>query len=245
MTKSILITGATRGLGKNLAKQFARRGYNLALTGRDMGALQQLAHKIKIPTTRIAIRALDVSDFNSIAAVIGECATELGGLDIVIVNAGVGFATPTGSADFDLVRKTIDVNLIGAIATAEAAVALFREQGKGHIVGISSISRVRGQKNMGAYCASKAGFSRYLESLRCETLDEQIVVTELAPGFIDTDLNRDIPNRPFLVTAEKGTRIMADLIERQVKFRYVPPWPWTLVAQFLKAASDKTIARQG
>lgn len=75
-----------------------------------------------------------------------------------------------------------------------------------------------------------AGFSKYLESVRLETWAEPIVVTELAPGYIDTDLNRAVAKRPFLVSAEKGTRVMADLIEREVSFRFVPPIPWTFMA---------------
>jgi short-subunit dehydrogenase len=121
-----------------------------------------------------------------------------------------------------------------AIATSEAALSLFREQGRGQLVGITSIAALRGMKGQGAYCASKAGFSKYLESARCETLGEPIVVTELAPGFIDTDLNRSLKNRPFVVSAEKGTSYMVDLIEHKSRFSYVPPWPWTLVAQVLK-----------
>ena len=98
-------------------------------------------------------------------------------------------------------------------------------------------------RNNGVYCPTKAGFSRYLEALRLETRRHSIVVTDLAPGYIDTELNRAIPNRPFVVTAEKGTRIMVDLIERKVSFRYVPPWPWTLVAQVLKWLPDSVIAK--
>ena len=205
--------------------------------------MQQLADELRNQAAQVIVKQLDVSEFDTIAGVIRECATELGGLDIVIVNAGVGFATPVGKSDFDRVRTVIDVNLTAAIATTAAAVELFREQGRGQVVGISSVAGVRGQRNMGAYCASKAGFSRYLESVRCETLKQAIVVTELAPGFIDTDLNSSVPNRPFLVSAEKGTRIMADLIEKEVTFSYVPRWPWALVAQVLKFAPDKMIAK--
>ena len=131
-------------------------------------------------------------------------------------------------------RATIDVNLTGAIATSEAAVTLFREQGRGQLVGISSIAALRGMRGQSAYCATKAAFSTYLESLRCESAGEPLTVTELAPGYIDTELNRSLASRPFVISAEKGTRIMADLIEKQVSFRYVPPWPWTLVAQIIK-----------
>ena len=241
--KSVLITGATRGLGENLARQFAARGYRLALTGRKQEDLDRLGAELSGKAADIVLETLDVTDYDAIAPVINRCAERLGGLDIIVVNAGVAFVTPVGKGHLDLVRQTIDVNLTGAIATAEAAVELFRRQGHGQVVGISSIAGVRGMRNNGVYCATKAGFSRYLEALRLETRRHSVVVTDLAPGYIDTELNRAIPNRPFVVTAEKGTRIMVDLIERKVSFRYVPPWPWTLVAQVLKWLPDSVIAK--
>lgn len=234
MTRSVLITGASRGLGEGLARQFAARGYKLALTARRLESLEPLKLELQAQAPQICVRALDVADSDSIAGVLRECAEELDGLDIVIANAGVAMAASGGEGQFGKMRTTIDVNLIGAMATADAAVALFREQGRGQLVGITSIAALRGMPRQGAYSASKAGFSKYLEALRCETFREPITVTELAPGYIDTDLNRMLPNRPFVVSAEKGTRIMADLIEKGVGFRYVPPWPWTLVAQVLK-----------
>ena len=242
-SKSILITGATRGLGENLARQFAARGYRLALTGRKQSELDRLGAELAGQAADIVLETLDVSDFDAIAGVIDRCAQRLGGLDIVVVNAGVGTNTPVGKGHFEQIRQTIDINLTAAIATCEAAVELFRKQGHGQVVGITSVAAVRGTRGQGVYCATKAGFGRYLESIRLETRRDGIVVTELAPGYIDTDLNRAIPNRPFLVTAEKGTSIMADLIERKVSFRYVPPWPWSLVAQVLKWLPDGIIAK--
>jgi NAD(P)-dependent dehydrogenase (short-subunit alcohol dehydrogenase family) len=110
-------------------------------------------------------------------------------------------------------------------------------------VGITSVAGVRGIRNQGAYCASKAGFSRYLQAARLETLDENICITELAPGFIDTVLNRSLPNRPFLVSADEGTRIMADLIERKVKRSFVPPWPWQVVARVLACLPESVMRK--
>ncbi|MGI9287324.1 MAG: SDR family oxidoreductase [Pseudomonadales bacterium] len=234
MTKSVLITGATRGLGVGMARHFAARGYQLALTGRSLDDLEKLAAELKAQSPQICIKVLDVTEYDAVPQVLRACAEELGGLDIVIANAGIALATKVGEGLFEQMRATIDVNLTGAIATSEAAVELFRSQGHGQLVGVSSVAALRGMRGHGAYSASKAGFSKYLEALRCESFGEPLIVTELAPGFIDTDLNRSMASRPFVVSAEKGTRIMVDLIERQVSFRYVPPWPWTLVAQFLK-----------
>ncbi len=231
MSKSVLITGATRGLGAELARRFAERGYKLALTGRKLEELEKLKAELESQAAQVCIRSLDVVDFDRVGPVLRECAEELGGLDIVIANAGVAYAGKTTLAQ---VRATFDVNLTGAIATSAAAVEIFREQGRGQLVGITSVAAVRAMSGQGAYSASKAGFGKYLEALRCETYNEPITITELAPGFIDTDLNRAMKSRPFVIPAEKGTRIMADLIEKQVGFRYVPVWPWTLVAQLLK-----------
>ncbi|MEE4108741.1 MAG: SDR family oxidoreductase [Halieaceae bacterium] len=234
MTKSVLITGATRGLGQALARQFASRGYRLALTGRKQDELDALQRELAAQATKTCTRVLDVTDYDAIPGVLAACAQELDGLDIVVVNAGVGFATPVGTGVFEQVKTTIEVNLTGAMATCEAAIALFREQGGGQLVGITSVAKVRGMRRQGAYSASKAGFAKYLESVRLETWNEPIVVTELAPGYIDTDINRAVEKRPFLVSAEKGTGIMADLIERQVTFRYVPIGPWTVMAWLLR-----------
>ncbi len=243
MTKSVLITGATRGLGRGLATQFARRGYKLALTGRSESDLEELRSELPASAPQVCLKCLDVTDYDAVGPVLRACAEELGGLDIVVVNAGVALGARAGKGQFEQIRANIDVNLLGGIATAEAALELFREQGGGHLVGISSIAGLRGMVGQGGYCASKAGISRYLESVRCETLGESITVTDLAPGYIDTEINRALPSRPFLVSAEKGTRIMADLIEREVGFRYVPPWPWTLVAQALKVLPVRMLRR--
>ena len=245
MARSILITGASRGLGEHLARQFARRGYALALTARDLQPLQKLADEFAGMADKVIIKQLDVTRFEAIGAVIAECAAELGGLDIIVVNAGVGFTTPAGKGHFAKIVQTIDVNITAAIATSEAAIELFRQQGRGQLVGISSVSAARGMRGASAYSASKAAFGLYLQSVRLETLRDGIVVTELAPGYIDTDMNRAAASRPFLVSTDQGTRQMADLIERRVRFSYVPRWPWSLVARVLKLLPDSVLAKLG
>jgi NADP-dependent 3-hydroxy acid dehydrogenase YdfG len=244
MAKSIMITGASSGLGEGMARHLARRGHRLALCARRRDRLDALATELaNLPGGKPIVEELDVTDYASVPVVMARIASQLGRLDVVIANAGIAINTPVGKGNFDDVRRTIETNLLGAIATIEAAVEMFRKQGGGHVVGISSVAAARGMKGQGAYSASKAGLSRYLEAVRAEVLRDNIRVTDLAPGYIDTDLNRSIANRPFLVTAERGTEILADLIEKQVGFRYVPSWPWTVVAQILKVLPTKAIAR--
>jgi NAD(P)-dependent dehydrogenase (short-subunit alcohol dehydrogenase family) len=243
MSKSILITGAARGLGAHLARQFAKKGYRLALTGRSESSLQALADELQELSPQVIVQALDVENVSEIAPVFRRCAQALEGLDIIVANAGIATPTPVGKGCIEQVSSVININLIGGIATAEAAIELFREQNGGQLVGITSVAGVRGIRNQGAYCASKAGFSRYLQAARLETLDENICITELAPGFIDTDLNRSLPNRPFLVSADEGTRIMADLIERKVKRSFVPPWPWQVVARVLACLPESVMRK--
>ena len=165
MTKSVLITGASRGLGEGMARHFAERGYKLALTARDSVSLAYLQAELAAQSPQVVIKSLDVTNSGAIAGVVRECARELGGMDIVVVNAGVALAAGVGEGKFESMRQTIATNLIGAMATTDAAVELFREQGRGQLVGITSVAALRGFRRQGAYSASKAGFSKYLEAL--------------------------------------------------------------------------------
>ena len=131
---------------------------------------------------------------------------------------------------------------MGAIATIEAALPIFRAQASGHVVGVTSVAGSKGLPGFGAYSASKAGLHRYLQSLRAELRGTTVVVTELAPGFIDTDINRDKGARPFLIDVDQGAAIMARMIERQVGKRWVPVLPWTIIAQLLKILPASVLA---
>jgi NAD(P)-dependent dehydrogenase (short-subunit alcohol dehydrogenase family) len=131
---------------------------------------------------------------------------------------------------------------VGAIATIEAALPIFRAQGSGHVVGITSVAGSKGLPGFGADSASKAGLHRYLQALRAELRATPVVVTELAPGFIDTDINRNKGARPFLIDVDRRAAIMARMIERQVGKRWVPVLPWTIIAQLLKILPATVLA---
>ena len=265
MAKTVFITGASSGIGRALALELARRGYDLFLSARRLDALEHVRREIAgaAPGRRVEVRELDVTDYADVATAIAEAAQQLGRCDIVVANAGVGnsgavgegdigvanagigASPPVGGGNFERSRAIVETDLIGAMATVDAAVALFRRQGAGgQVVGISSVAGVRGLPRSSSYSASKAGLAVYLESVRAETYGEPITVTTLAPGYIDTPLNEDVKSRPFLIDVEKAARIMADLIERRVRYATVPRFPWTLIKPLLRVLPTGWLARR-
>lgn len=207
--------------------------------------MQELQQRCRAAgASQVAVYELDVSDEVAVRAVVTAAAADLGRLDIVVANAGIAELTPAGRGRFAAVRQTILVNVLGAMATIEAALPILREQGGGQVVGITSMAGWRGLPGFGAYSASKAALHRYLQALRCEVRGEAIVVTELAPGYIDTDINRGRGPRPFVIPVERGGAIMARMIEAQVGYRTVPIWPWTLIGPLLKVVPNAILDLQ-
>lgn len=244
MSANILITGASSGIGEALAREYARRGFGLALLARRAANLETLRPELeRLGAKRVVVRALDVKDATAIAPALEACATELGRIDVVIANAGVGHTFRSGEGRIDLIRETIDVDLTGACLTADAAIALFRRQGGGQLVGITSVARYRGLPRLAVYSACKEGLHRYLQGVRMECAHEGITVTELAPGYIDTPMNRDTASRPFLIDVDTGARLMADMIERRVSYSTVPRWPWTLLGRLMQVLPTALLRR--
>lgn len=242
--KRIMITGASDGIGKALANEMAARSYDLALCARSQDKLEALQGDLKAahPSSKVEIAALDVQQTDTVEAVVSGLAEKLGGLDIVVANAGIAYAGKLGKSPLDQHLNVINTNVNGAIATLDAGLKVFRKQGYGHLVAISSVAASRGFPRNAAYCGSKAALSTIMESLRAETYSENIDVTVLNPGYIDTELNRSIANRPFLINVEKGATIMAELIERKVSRSTVPVYPWKLLTPILKRLPTKIIA---
>lgn len=245
MPKNLLITGASSGIGRALAREMAGRGYALALTARREAVLAELQQELtaRHPGLPVAQRPLDVAASDTVAPTLEELAADLGGLDIVVANAGVGHGEKVGYGRFAQARETVATNLLGAMATVDAAVAHFRSRGGGHVVGISSVAAFRGLPRSGSYSASKAGLAIYLEALRAEVYGTGIHVTVLYPGYIDTPLNAMLPRRPFVIPVERGAALIADGIERRVARATVPAFPWSLLAPLLRRLPTRLAAR--
>lgn len=245
MSKAVLITGASSGIGRALALEMAGKGYRLALAARRYELLETIRDEIheQYPGTSVVIHSLDVTDYERVFTVLREVDEELGGLDIVVANAGVGASGASGKGQFERSRKTININLTGAIATVDAAVELFLPRGSGQVVGISSVAAFRGLPGSSAYCASKAALGVYLEGVRAELYGTGIAVTVLYPGFIDTPMNEDLPRRPFVVDSVRGARGICRLIERKVRSSTVPVFPWSILSRLLRILPLPIVAR--
>ena len=242
---TILITGASSGLGAEMARQFAAKGYDLALCARRTERLEELraeilaAHSPKGDAPpRVELRALDVNDDAQVFDVFRAFQDDFGRLDRVIVNAGLGKGAPLGTGHYDANRETAMTNFVAAIAQAEAAMEIFRAQNAGHLVLVSSMSAMRGMpKSMTVYAATKAALSHLGEGLQYELLGKPIKVTVLHCGYIASEMNERVQQQVrFMVSTEDGVRSMVDAIEKEKAHAYVPPLPWTALAPVMKHA---------
>lgn len=232
--KRYLLTGASSGIGTALARELAAKGYDLVLAARREDNLHLLAAELQARfTCKVMVLPLDVTDYAACQDAVGLAANALGGLDGIIANAGIALTGKVGGGHFERARRTVETNLIGAIACLDAACALFRQQGHGHLVAVASVAGKRGLPHSPAYSASKAGLISYMEATRAELLGKNIDTTLLLPGFIDTPLNSSMANRPFLIDVERGAALIAKHIDKRHVSAYVPGWPWALLGRVL------------
>jgi short-subunit dehydrogenase len=233
MRRNILITGASSGLGAEMARQFAARGHDLALTARRTDRLEALRDEIlgRHPDRTVHLRELDVNDHDRVFAVFADLAKEFGQLDRVIVNAGLGKGTPLGTGRFDANKETAMTNFVGALAQCEAAMEIFRAQNDGHLVIISSVTAMRGMpKSITTYAATKAAVASLAEGLRMELLRKPITVSAILPGYIRSEMNERVAHKvKFMVDTEPGVRAMVAAIEAEKPKALVPAWPWRVV----------------
>lgn len=244
--KNILITGASSGLGRGMAREFAARGRNLALAARRMERLEELQAELlaEYPQIRVAIRSLDVDRHEDVFSVFREFDEELGGLDRVIVNAGLGKGQPLGTGYFHANVQTAQTNFLGALAQSEAALELFRPRNAGHVVLISSMSALRGMpRNLTTYAASKAAVASLGEGMRADLARTDIRVTTLFPGFIRSEINEKVKKMPFLVDTETGCRALAASIEKEPHKACVPSWPWAPLSVAMKVLPLSVVAK--
>jgi NAD(P)-dependent dehydrogenase (short-subunit alcohol dehydrogenase family) len=185
--KSVLITGAARGIGAELARRAARRGARVALVGLEPEQLAAVADELG--PEHLWVEA-DVTDAEALQAAVRRTVETFGGLDIVVANAGIAPLTTVMTSSAHALARTIEVNLIGAMLTVHAALPHVAER-RGHVLLISSAAAFTVLPGMSAYCAAKAGVERFGDALRLEVAHRGVTVASAHPTWIDTDLVRD------------------------------------------------------
>jgi short-subunit dehydrogenase len=244
--RSILITGASSGLGAEMARQFVALGRNVAICARRTDRLKQLTDELAAahPQSKVVSRTLDVDDHEAVFKTFQEFDEELGGLDRIVVNAGLGDGYPLGTGKFEVNRATAHTNFVSALAQCEAALEIFRRRRDGHLVVVSSVSALRGQRRHGTtYAASKAAVSNLAEGIRADVFPTPIKVTTLLPGFIRSEMTANAGRTPFIVDTHVGVRAMIRAMEREAAEATVPRWPWLPASWLLRVAPVRLLAR--
>ncbi|WP_321391351.1 SDR family NAD(P)-dependent oxidoreductase [Emcibacter sp.] len=250
--KSILITGASSGIGEALALEYAAPGTHLFLSGRDRERTDTIAEACRTKGATAEGKVIDVRDQDAMTDWINAChATKP--LDLVIANAGIGLGF---NKDVDIEKHTADifaVNVNGVFHTIHPSLDLMRKKGHGQIAIMASLAAYHGMPSSPAYSTSKACVKAYGEALRGAYWSDGIKVTVICPGFVESRITRrnKFP-MPFLMTGEKAARIIRRGLARN-KARITFPWqirlmfggavrflPEFLMDRFLRALPDKT-----
>ena len=219
--KRAIITGASSGIGMQLARELSRRGYALALLARRIDLLNDLAHEIGSPAAAIAC---DVADREAVRSAVQEAEARLGGpFDLAVANAGVsipGHATKFNLGEAELIVR---VNVLGMMYLFDAVIPSMVERGTGLFAGVASVAGLRGLPTAGPYSASKAAMQAFLEAARIELKPYGVGVTIVNPGFVATAMTEKNRFRmPFLMQPERAARIIADGLERRARLVEFP-----------------------
>lgn len=245
--RSVLVTGASSGIGAALARAYAAAGVHLALTARNAERLAAVAAECRAAGASTSLECLDVTNRDAMTRWIGavDKATPL---DLVIANAGISGAGSAGVGPAERARQIFAVNLGGTLNTIEPALELMLGRGRGQIALMSSLASFRGMPSAPAYSASKAAIRSYGEGLRGRLLRHGIAVSVICPGFVRTPLTEANPfPMPMIVEAAHAARIIRRGLERR-RARIAFPLPLYLAARLVAALppawADVVLARQ-
>ena len=192
MTRSAIITGASRGIGAETARALARHGVDLALAVRDPGSVTELEQELRSLGIRVVTIACDVADHHAVQVMASTALEALGGIDILVNNAGT--LDPVGlieDSDPETWLQCVAVNLAGAYFTIRELLPHFRQSGSGTIINLSTGAAFMPLRGWSAYCSSKAGLAMLTRTLAVEVADTDIRVYGFQPGMVNTDMTRE------------------------------------------------------
>jgi short-subunit dehydrogenase len=214
--RSILITGASSGIGRAVARAYAEPGRRLTLLGRNADRLRAVAAECAAAGATVATAAIDVRDRHAMWTGLRELDTQHP-FDLVLANAGIATGLRPGqfSENPDAVRGTVATNLFGVLNTVEPLIEPMCGRGRGQIAVVSSIAAIRGLPYSPAYCATKAAVHLYADSLRGNLEPRGVTVSMICPGFVHTPMNEKlVAAKPLAISEEKAARIIRRGLDR-------------------------------
>jgi short-subunit dehydrogenase len=234
-----LITGASSGIGWELAKQLAEKGCKVGLVARREAPLRELQTLIASHGGQATIAVADVGQRGQIEAAFQTIRQQLGPIDLVIANAGVGKATLLNPVNIADVEDMIRINLMGVIYTLSAALPEMLARKTGHLVAISSLAGYRALPGESAYCASKSAVNAYLDGLRIHLRGTGVRATTVCPGFVKTPMTAmNAFHMPGLLEADVAARRIIRAIEAGTKV-YNFPWRLHLMVKLSRWLPDR------
>ena len=220
----VMITGASSGIGRALALEVATRGAHLGLLARREELLNELVNEVRAHNVKAVAATADVRDVKAVRAAADRFRGELGPIDILIANAGIGTADHALQLAPEHAAEVIGINVLGAVNSVAAVAAEMVARGQGRLVAISSLAAYRGLPKSAAYCASKAALTAYFESVRIDLRRTGVGVTIIYPGFIKTPLTEGrVAKMPYLMELDFAVKKIVSAIEKEKK-TYACPW---------------------
>jgi short-subunit dehydrogenase len=222
-----VVTGASSGIGWALGKELARQGCQVGLIARRAERLDALAQAIRAAGGTAATAKADVGDRAQILAAVEHVRRQLGPIDLLIANAGVGAPTFLEPVNVAEIEEMFRVNVLGVVYSLEAVLPEMLQRRRGHLAAVSSLGAYKGFPGESAYCASKAALNIYMEGLRVQLRSRGIAVTTLCPGFVKSPMTdvMTVP-KPWMMEADEAARRMVRALRRR---RKVYNFPWQTV----------------
>ncbi len=222
-----IVTGASSGIGRALGKELAGQGCRVGLIARRAELLESLAQEIRAAGGIAATATADVGERPQVLAAVERIRQQLGPIDLLIANAGVGAPTYLEPVNIDGIEEMFRVNVLGVVYSLEAVLPEMLQRRRGHLAAVSSLAAYKGFPGESAYCASKAAVNVYMEGLRVQLRSRGIAVTTLCPGFVKSPMTdvMTVP-MPWMIEADDAARRMVRALGRG---RKVYNFPWQTV----------------